>query len=338
MELEANTVEAVLQILFRTAKGRTSWDPAAIADEAGCNILEAEEAVDRLKALRLLVPAPGSDSGYASVQPATALTRLLVLENELTEGWYRERRKRQAVIEDLLNNFSLQTGAANSAQIDVLTSPSEVNDFLEESAAKAQDLEQAMHPGGVPPVELIDEMLLRDVEVLERGVRLQGLYARHLATIPYLMDYLVDVSHAGADIRLVDALPLRMILIDSTTAFLPLDPQNSSAGAFAMRSPEVVRSLSAIFAFHWSVAVPLGATRREGAAGPALTPEEQMIVRMMAMGAKDEAIARHLGISTRTLSRLISRMLDRLGVETRFQAAAKLTHAGVLDASSTPAA
>ncbi|MFJ9762442.1 LuxR C-terminal-related transcriptional regulator [Streptomyces erythrochromogenes] len=338
MAAEIDSQEALLQILFRTARGRTSWDSTAIADEVGCGVLEAEDSVDRLKSLGILTPAPGTENGYTTVEPATALTRLLALENELTEEWYRGRRKRQTAIEELMKRFPLHTESATSAQIEILMSPSDVNDFLEESAADARTLEQAMHPGGVPPIELIDDMLLRDAEVLDRGVRLQGIYARHLATIPYLRNYLTDVSREGADVRLADTLPLRMILIDGATAFLPLDPQDSSAGAFALRSPEVVRSLSAVFAFHWSVAVPLGATRGGGATDLELTPEEQVAVRMMAMGAKDEAIARHLGFSTRTLSRMISRMLERLGVETRFQAAAKLTHAGVLDSSSTPAA
>ncbi|MFJ6722347.1 LuxR C-terminal-related transcriptional regulator [Streptomyces sp. NPDC091259] len=334
---ENYSTEALMLMLFRTAQGRKSWDLEDIAVEGRCGLLEAEEAVNRLKALGLLIPAPGSDSGYTTVQPTHALSRLLALEDTLTEQWYLGRKKRQAAAAELMKRFSLHD-ESTSARIDVLATPSEVNQFLEESASRAQDLERAMHPGGVPPVELIDDMLLRDTEALRRGVRLQGIYAHHLTSIPYLMGYLTDVAREGADVRLADALPLRMILIDSSTAFLPLDPHDSSAGAFAIRSPEMVRSLSAIFAFHWSAAVPLGAARPQECAELALTPEERVSVRMMAMGAKDEAIARHLGVSTRTLSRMISRMLDRLGVETRFQAAAKLTHAGVLKASSTPAA
>ncbi|WP_234104863.1 helix-turn-helix domain-containing protein, partial [Streptomyces venezuelae] len=66
------------------------------------------------------------------------------------------------------------------------------------------------------------------------------------------------------------------------------------------------------------------------AARPALDSQELVIVRLLADGVKDEAIARHLGVSSRTLSRLVSGLLDTLGVQTRFQAALRITELGLL--------
>lgn len=44
------------------------------------------------------------------------------------------------------------------------------------------------------------------------------------------------------------------------------------------------------------------------------------MLRLLNSGLKDEAIGRHLGVSTRTATRKIAAVVERLGVTTRFQA------------------
>jgi DNA-binding NarL/FixJ family response regulator len=50
---------------------------------------------------------------------------------------------------------------------------------------------------------------------------------------------------------------------------------------------------------------------------------------MLAEGVKDETIARQLGVSVRTLSRITSTLLKNLQVETRFQAGMKIVQLGL---------
>jgi DNA-binding NarL/FixJ family response regulator len=64
----------------------------------------------------------------------------------------------------------------------------------------------------------------------------------------------------------------------------------------------------------------LGARRRP----PALTSRQLEIGRLMATGAKDEAIARRLGFSVRTVRTEINALVAGLGAETRFQAGCQL--------------
>ncbi|MFI9325495.1 LuxR C-terminal-related transcriptional regulator [Kitasatospora aureofaciens] len=279
----------------------------------------------------LLLPAPLQPSGHQVVRPGHALSRLVSLERELAESWMREWSYRQEQILSLLREFPPQAGPSESATIDMLPTASAVNEYIEERALDARVREQAMHPGGVPPVELLDEMIHRDLAALSQGVRLEAIYAHHLVAVPHLGEYLTEVSRHGAEIRVAPAVPLRMIVIDDDIAILPMDPQQTARGAFAVRSHQVVAALRAIFGFHWAVAAPLTSADGSDGVGEMLSPSERMVVHMMAMGSKDEAIARQLGISTRTLSRKVSQLLDRLRVQTRFQAAVKLSESGVLD-------
>ena len=49
------------------------------------------------------------------------------------------------------------------------------------------------------------------------------------------------------------------------------------------------------------------------------TDETRLLLKLMATGATDRAIARELGISERTVHRRIARLQLRLGVQSRFQ-------------------
>ncbi len=174
-------------------------------------------------------------------------------------------------------------------------------------------------------------MLLRDQEVVDRGIRLRTLYARHVAEVGYMNDYLHELAALGVEVRLAAHLPMRMLIFDDDRALLPIDPADSSQGAFAIHGLELVRSLDTFFDFCWHDAIPLDRVAAEDkAVDTPLSPQEELIVRMLAAGAKDEAIARQLGISARTLSRALSNLLENLGVQTRFQAALKVAELGIL--------
>ncbi|MFE5732538.1 response regulator transcription factor [Streptomyces sp. NPDC056528] len=332
MGAHARDSDDLARMLYWTADKRLDWDAVTVGPEVGVEPEQVERAVGRLAELGLLVPAPDMDPGYVPARPEQALMRLLSLEEQILE----EARSRLASSRDLvgalMRNFPMQSRADKGAHIELLLSGDEVNCFIESRADGLRYRQLAMHPGGAPPQELVDEMVLRDTEVLSRGVEIKALYPHHIARTEYVRDYLTEVTHQGGSIRLAPYLPIRMIVVDDQLAILPIDPKDSSKGAFAIQSSEVARSLVEIFDFHWhsASAFPEGC-EGESFGRFSLTSQEQAIVRMLAMGAKDESVARQLSISPRTLSRIVSALLDRLGVQSRFQAAVQLTRAGLLD-------
>ncbi|MGH4002765.1 MAG: response regulator transcription factor, partial [Pseudonocardiaceae bacterium] len=54
-----------------------------------------------------------------------------------------------------------------------------------------------------------------------------------------------------------------------------------------------------------------------------LDQRERSLLRMFSQGLKDDAIARALGISSRTLRRLMTEVMRKLGATSRFQAGAR---------------
>ena len=62
---------------------------------------------------------------------------------------------------------------------------------------------------------------------------------------------------------------------------------------------------------------------------PTARPDEQLLA-LLAAGLKDEAIARQLGVSLRTVHRRTSQLLDGVGARTRFQAGLRAAQLGLL--------
>ncbi|MGW0198968.1 helix-turn-helix domain-containing protein [Nonomuraea sp. NPDC003201] len=72
-----------------------------------------------------------------------------------------------------------------------------------------------------------------------------------------------------------------------------------------------------------------GASTLSPAAG-ALSLEDRRLLALLAAGLKDDAIARQLGTSPRTLRRRLRHLLDELNAETRFQAGAQASRRGLV--------
>lgn len=62
-----------------------------------------------------------------------------------------------------------------------------------------------------------------------------------------------------------------------------------------------------------------------------LREEQRQLLRLMAEGLPDTAIARRLALGPRTLARRVADLYDLLGVDTRFQAGVAAQRLGLLD-------
>ncbi|MEU8522614.1 LuxR C-terminal-related transcriptional regulator [Streptomyces sp. NBC_01216] len=309
------------------------WSLEAVAAEARCSTAEAEEACDRLSATGLLAPAPESPCGFTTVDPDAALTRLFSVEERLASAHFQQVARIRTAISSLVRDFAdLRDERREAVEIETLETPALANAFLDDAGSMAQGRMRSMHPGGPPPEAVIDDMVLRDTEMESRGIKVEALYQRRTAEIPYVAAYLADAVRPGREARVADYLPLRMILFDDDLAVLPIDPQDSGRGAFAIHGEALVKSLHAFYDYCWHNAAPLQrAPEHRQAVETALDSQELVVVKLLADGVKDEAIARQLGISSRTLSRLVSGIMDRLGATTRFQAALRIAESGLLD-------
>lgn len=157
-------------------------------------------------------------------------------------------------------------------------------------------------------------------ELLRRGVRVRTLYQHTARSSLTTRSYVAQICEAGAEVRTSAELSERLIVYDRHTAFVPKERKGSAPpGAAVVTDPTLVAYLCRSFETAWQVGRPFTST--EPADQQQVSAElRSSILRLMAMGLKDEVIARRLGMAARTCRRYISALMTELGATSRFQA------------------
>jgi DNA-binding CsgD family transcriptional regulator len=105
-----------------------------------------------------------------------------------------------------------------------------------------------------------------------------------------------------------------------------LDPADTSKGALEIAAPTPVRGLVEFFLSHWDQSRP---PEERMPVIVDLTPREQAIVTSLAAGCTDASAAAQLGLSVRTIAYTVRGLMDRYGVQNRFQLGLVLGSTGV---------
>lgn len=132
-------------------------------------------------------------------------------------------------------------------------------------------------------------------------------------------------SEAGEEVRVVPDLPTRLIVVGTTHAVLPEPLGHTDEPRLLIRQPAIVEGLRMLFDEIWNRAAPIGAIEALHGLG-----RHRFLLQQLGAGAKDEQIARTLGLSLRTVRRRIAEVLDEFHVETRFQAGVEAARRGLL--------
>ena len=167
--------------------------------------------------------------------------------------------------------------------------------------------------------------------LLERGVRLRGIYQRDVLEMAGHMKIAARLAGLGEEARVLPYLPIKLHIYDRRVAMVPLTTNSHAGQSRAIVHPSgLLNALIALFDAYWERAYPFAvstATTSEVPNGD-LSNEEAAVLRMLAAGMKDQAIARQLGVSRRTAARRTERILEFLDASSRFQAGAQAARRG----------
>jgi len=142
-------------------------------------------------------------------------------------------------------------------------------------------------------------------------------------------DVLVARAEAGEEVRIVAELPSRMAVIGEAGVLLPENWGAFNDRRVLVHQPVLREALTYLFEQVWSRAIVVpGLPAGQGA--PAPDTVRRLLLEQLADGAKDEQIARALGLGLRTVRRRVAELLDDLAVETRFQAGVEAVRRGWL--------
>ncbi len=139
-------------------------------------------------------------------------------------------------------------------------------------------------------------------------------------------DVLLARARAGEKVRVISDLPTRMFVLGSTHAVVPEPLGMADEPRILVRQRALVEALTMLFELMWERAAPVP-DMDFGEARPDL---RRFLLQQLAAGAKDEQIARTLGLSLRTVRRRVADLLIELGVDNRFQAGVEAVRRGWL--------
>ena len=128
----------------------------------------------------------------------------------------------------------------------------------------------------------------------------------------------------GEEVRLIDDLPTRLMVIHPTHAIVPEPLGYADEPRLLVRQGALVAALTLLFELYWERALP--ASELSGSSAS----ERTFLLRQLQNGARDEQIARTMGLSLRTVRRRISDLMIELGADSRFQAGAEASRRGWL--------
>lgn len=173
-----------------------------------------------------------------------------------------------------------------------------------------------------------------ELELLARGARCRGIYAPEALQQPGALGVLQDACAAGEQARVHPNVPMKLAVSDRACALLPVSYEDTADSALVIHSSTLLDALVALFELLWDMSLPLP-DEADGATAPvADDPAERQLLMLLAAGLKDEAVARQLGLSLRTVHRRTHALLERLGARTRFQAGVLAVRRGLIAADA----
>ncbi|MFD4991215.1 LuxR C-terminal-related transcriptional regulator [Cellulosimicrobium cellulans] len=125
-----------------------------------------------------------------------------------------------------------------------------------------------------------------------------------------------DVLGTGTAVehRVAPALPLSLVALDDTVVLVARPDRTR-----AVTDRDAVLALRALAESEWD---------RARAADDALAPSEDTLLRLLAEGKTDTAVAARLGVSPRTVRRHAAGLMGRLGATSRFEAGVRAAQRG----------
>ncbi|QMU67173.1 helix-turn-helix transcriptional regulator [Streptacidiphilus sp. P02-A3a] len=280
---------------------------------------EVEAACLELTRLSLLRPSADDPLTMRPVPPELGLKALLARKEAELAAHRHEIEQCQSAYEVVLADAASTRKYTRSEN---LFGADAIRDRLAELGARSTFQVLAFVPGGGQSEEDRAASRPLDEELLGRGVELRTLFLDSVRNHQPTTDYARWLVERGGRVRTAPALPLRMVIVDRDAAVVPLDPERTDT-ATVLYGRGAVAAVCALFDLVWSGATPLCDPRGRDAHG--MSGQHYALLRILNQGDTDLVAARKLGVSERTVRRLISEAMDLLGARSRFQAGARAT-------------
>ncbi|MFD7258115.1 LuxR C-terminal-related transcriptional regulator [Streptomyces sp. NPDC059874] len=322
------TAEAVYRAMLANPRDGVK----ALAERLGTPEADVRRSLDTLSELALIRPSYEQAGELRPVSPEVGMEILMARQQaELAAQQLRIEASRAAAAQ-LIAEFADLTPATASPGVEQLVGLDEIRTRITGLAHGLQTELMTFAPGGGHQSQTLEASKPNDLALLSRGVRMRSLFQDSVRNSQGTVAYATWLSELGGEVRTAPDLPTRMMVFDRTTAVIPVSSDDSAAGAVILTGNGTLTALCALFENVWASAQPLGAEPERD--DSALTAQENTVIRLLAQGLTDEAIAKRLAVSPRTARRLANGLMERLGAASRFEFGVRAVQRGWLPHSA----
>jgi DNA-binding CsgD family transcriptional regulator/sugar-specific transcriptional regulator TrmB len=311
---------------YRIALQRSAWTMSEFTARLGVPGGKAAEIVAKLVDLDLLHTSADGDR-LRPVNPQLGLTALIARrEAEMVSSWHELERSRLSAANLAADFDSAQYNHIDSA-LDAAHGPEAVRARIAALVSQARTEVVSIMLSGAGYVDPVSVPRRADLAGLAAGVRFRTVAADRARQDPLTLRHLHGAAVDGVQVRTAAEVPMSALVVDAGIAVFPLAPSQAPhrPSVVVLRLPSVVVTTLELFERLWAVATPLDEAT-EGR--DALTDRQRQLLTLLLAGSTDESAACRLGVSIRTVRRMVAELNDRLGARGRFQAGALAAERG----------
>ncbi|MFI7321518.1 LuxR C-terminal-related transcriptional regulator [Streptomyces venezuelae] len=283
------------------AEGLSRYRAAVVK---GC--LPRATAPHCLVRLGLLTPPPDDPDVLVPVSPNVA-------ESELLQPVRESLDAQQDLLRSISAGFSpvhaIYRAARRESQdwLTVVDGADAVPALLEQAVRGCRTELLTVQPTGEP-------QLPTGATHIPTGVSHRALFPHAARTHAAQWRHLQDVERAGGRIRTLHQLTGRLLVCDGSVAYLV------GRSTVEVRQPTVVAHLVATFEDAWERARPVAEPSAARTREPLIVDEvRRTVMKLLVSGLTDDAIARRLGVSRRTVAGHVAALSAELGSQSRAQ-------------------
>ena len=227
-----------------------------------------------------------------------------------------------------LQRHAVGTSSAAVARLTVEVAPSLIQNLLATTAGPVRNC--VITPG--VGASLDDDMVAFGMQVISAGREQRGIYDASVLDDPRALDEISAWAAAG-EVQRVSPSVGSEFAVYGDAAVVSVETWGAPDSDYVViRDPMLITAFSTLFDLAWEASYPLPSARAESAGD-----DDGPLLDLLARGLKDEAIARYLGWSLRTVRRRVARLMADLGARTRFQLGAEAVRSNRLDSGGRAA-
>ena len=305
--------------LYRALLADPRAPVSALAASIGVSIVRARQAVRALRRAGMLSTRAGHADAFVPAPPDVAVAALISRRQQDLE-------QARLYALQLLADFRAGTRFEQPTQlVEVISDPEAIGRrAVQLMRGAGKEILMFDKPPYLGTPDNPDEF-----DSLARGVRWRAVYSVESLDIPGQLAQLGRLRRAGERARVSAEVPIKLVIADRQVALLPgaLDEPSAVNTAILVHPGSLLMALVLLFDSVWERGLRPDLSAAAGAANDTADAPDHTVLPLLAAGMKDEAIARQLGVSLRTVRRWIANLMSDYGVVTRFQlglAAARL--------------